>query len=290
MTRVCSFANHPGEPPTSLHSLFSREWALASTRPDNRLYRFFAVRLAKEVTSVARHRFADLCAGSNHLLWLNRTGTPTRKIRARAAVPRRSSIRILLSGTRGFSRLWRSPAAKSVPPNFSAISTGMPRSLAPTMLETDENPKLDLAAEMLRRRGTVHIKAWGTSMLPSVWPGDFLTIQGAADDEVVPGDIVLVRRNNRFLVHRLVEMRPSQDCNSLITRGDAMPDNDPPAAVSELLGRVAGIRRGDQTFVPIRRVSLLDFVLARALCRWGRFRSLTLRIHTALLQAGTSHP
>lgn len=158
----------------------------------------------------------------------------------------------------------------------------------PHTLEANENPKFGLAAEMLRGRGTVHLKAWGTSMLPSVWPGDLLTIQGAADDEVVPGDIVLVRRNNRFLVHRLIEMRPSQDCDSLITRGDAMPDNDPPAAVSELLGRVAGIRRGDRSFVPSRRVSLLDSALARALCRWGRFRSLTLRIHTALLRAGTS--
>lgn len=157
------------------------------------------------------------------------------------------------------------------------------------MLEAYENPKLDLAAEMLRGHGTVHLKAWGTSMLPSVWPGDLLTIQGAAHDEVVAGDIVLVLRDSRFFVHRLVEMRPSQDCDSLITRGDAMPDNDPPAAASELLGRVAGIRRGDRSFVPNRRVSPLHSALARALRRWGRFRSLTLRIHTALLQAGTSH-
>lgn len=156
------------------------------------------------------------------------------------------------------------------------------------MLEAHENPKLDLAAEMLRGHGTVHLKAWGTSMLPSVWPGDLLTIQGTARDAVVPGDIVLVLRDNRFFVHRLVEVRPSQDCDSLITRGDAMPDNDPPAAASELLGRVAGIRRGDCSFVPSRRVSLLHSALARALSRWGRFRGFALRIHTALLQAGTS--
>ena len=157
------------------------------------------------------------------------------------------------------------------------------------MLEPHENPKLDLAAEMLRGHGTVHLKAWGTSMLPSVWPGDLLTIQGAAYDEVVPGDIVLVLRDNRFFVHRLVEMRPSQDCDSLITRGDAMPDNDPPAAAAELLGRVAGIRRGNRRFIPSRRVSLLHSALARALCRWGRFRGFALRIHTARLQAGASH-
>jgi hypothetical protein len=156
------------------------------------------------------------------------------------------------------------------------------------MLGAHVNPKLDLAAEMLRGRGTVHLTAWGTSMLPSVWPGDFLTIQGAAHDEVVPGDIVLVLRDNRLFVHRLIEMRISQGCDSLITRGDAMPDNDPPAAASELLGRVANICRGNRSFVPSRRVSRLHSVLARALCRWGRFRGFALRIHTARLQAGDS--
>ena len=39
----------------------------------------------------------------------------------------------------------------------------------------EDDPKLDLAAEILRRCGTVQLKAWGTSMLPSVWPGDLLT-------------------------------------------------------------------------------------------------------------------
>jgi hypothetical protein len=153
-------------------------------------------------------------------------------------------------------------------------------------LEIREDSKLGLAVEMLRGRRTVRLRAWGTSMLPSVWPGDLLTIQSAAQDEVVPGDIVLVLRNNRFFVHRLVERRRDQDCLSLITRGDAVPHNDPPVAASELLGRVADIRRADRSFVPSRRVSLLHSALAWMLCRWDRFRNLTLRIHAARLQAG----
>jgi hypothetical protein len=156
----------------------------------------------------------------------------------------------------------------------------------PYMLKSREDHKLGLAAEMLRCHGTLQLKAWGTSMLPSVWPGDLLTIQTAAFDEVVPGDIVLVRRDNRFFLHRLVERRRVQDCFSWITRGDAMYDCDPPAAASELLGRVAGIRRGNRSFVPSRRVSQLHSVLAWMLCRWGRFRNLALRMHAGRLWAG----
>lgn len=156
----------------------------------------------------------------------------------------------------------------------------------PSTLETREDPKLGLAAEMLRRRGTIHLKAWGTSMLPSVWPGDLLTIQNAAYDELIPGDIVLVLRDNRFFVHRLVEKRLGPDSLSWITRGDAMPHNDPPAAVADLLGRVASIRRANRSFVPSRRVLPLHSALAWMLCRSDRFRNLTLRMHAASLQAG----
>jgi hypothetical protein len=138
-------------------------------------------------------------------------------------------------------------------------------------------------------------------MLPSLWPGDLLTIQSVAHDEVVLGDIVLVLRDHGLLIHRLVEKRQEQGCISWITRGDAVPQNDPPAAASELLGRVTEIRRGHRIVVPSRRVSLLHSVLACALCHSDRFRNLTLRVQAARVQAGvrgvagispshTSHP
>lgn len=162
----------------------------------------------------------------------------------------------------------------------------MPHSLLPSTLESREDIKLDLAAEMLRRHGTLRLTAWGTSMLPTVWPGDLLTIQSVAHDEIVAGDIVLILRDRRFLVHRLVERRPVQDSVSWITRGDAMPHNDPPTAACGLLGRVVSVQRANRTLVPRRRLSLLDSALARVLSRADRLRSLTLKIHAARLQAG----
>ena len=127
-------------------------------------------------------------------------------------------------------------------------------------------------------------------MLPSVWPGDLLTIQSVAPGEVVPGDIVLVLRDSRFCIHRLIEKRQVEDCILLITRGDAMPRNDPPAAASELLGRVAQVCRGHRSFVPSRQVALHNSALAWMLCRSDHFRNLTLRVHEARLQASSSQP
>gem|GEM_PF-222480 len=221
-------------------------------------------------------------------LWLNKTGTPTKSVQARGPERRKSNIKNLDSGTSGFSRPWRCPAAKSRSLFYSADSTGIPRSLRPSMpdtFETREDHKLGLAAEILSGCGAVRLKAWGVSMLPSVWPGDLLTIQSAAYGEVVPGDIVLVLRDNRFFLHRFV----GQDGFLLITKGDAMPHNDPPVATCELLGRVHGIHRGNRSFVPSRRVSPLQSALAWVLCRWGPLRNLTLRVHAARVQAGPPH-
>jgi signal peptidase I len=236
------------------------------------------------------HRFADPAArvAAAHFLWLNRTGTRAKVAPERLAARRKSPIKNLHSGTSGFLKLWRSLAAKSNPLIFRAMLCERIRSLqspTPSRLETSEDPKLDLAAEMLRNRGVIHLKAWGASMLPSVWPGDLLTIRGAGYDEIVPGDIVLIRRDDRIVIHRLVARHPAQDRFSWITRGDAMSHNDPPIAQSELLGRVASIHRAHRSFIPSRRVSLFHSVLAWMLCRWDRFRNLTLRIHAVRAQA-----
>lgn len=172
-------------------------------------------------------------------------------------------------------------------PNFSADSTGIVLSLLipmPHMLDAPGDTKLCLAAELLRGRGTLHLKVWGTSMLPTVWPGELVTIQSAADDEVVPGDIVLVLRDDRFFVHRLVERRVVQDSILLIMRGDAMPHNDPPAAASQLLGRVTRIRRGNRSLVPNRRVPVFQSAVTWVLCHCDRLRNLMLHLHAASLQ------
>jgi signal peptidase I len=158
----------------------------------------------------------------------------------------------------------------------------------PYTLEARDDAKLGLVTELLRYSGTVRLRAWGSSMLPSLWPGDLLVIQSAAHDELVPGDIVLVQRDNRLFIHRLIERQQVQNGLLWITRGDAVPHNDPPLVESELLGRVAGIRRGNRNYFPSRRVSRLHSVLAWMLRRWDLFRSLALRIHALTLQPDIS--
>src|SRR5579864_5288439 len=105
--------------------------------------------------------------------------------------------------------------------------------------EARDGYKLELAAEVLTSGGAIRLQAFGTSMLPSIWPGDILSIEPKPDTQIIPGDIVLVTRQNRFFVHRLIERRSSR----WITRGDSLPRNDEPAAEEQVFGKVSLIHR-----------------------------------------------
>jgi hypothetical protein len=144
------------------------------------------------------------------------------------------------------------------------------------MTEARESYKLDLAAEVLSQGGTIRLQALGNSMLPSIWPGDVLSIESKSGKEIVPGDIVLVARDGRFFIHRLIERH-----NSIwITRGDSLLQDDAPVAQLQVLGKVALIHRKSGEIVPKPRVSRFGSTLAWILCRWDFFRNVALRIHS----------
>lgn len=153
----------------------------------------------------------------------------------------------------------------------------------PLMTEDQEDLKLNLAVESLRRRGEVRLRARGMSMLPSLWPGDLLTIRPVCLDEVTAGNIVLVMRQERCFIHRLVKLQIFEKGVCLITRGDAMPHCDPSAS-AELLGRVIRVQRANRSFVPSSRISLVHSAAAWILCRSGHCRSLAMRFHAARLR------
>jgi len=105
-----------------------------------------------------------------------------------------------------------------------------------------------LAEEIVRSFGEVRLRVFGTSMAPSILPGDLILIRRASLQEISPGDVVLFLQKGRLFVHRVVDRKvaataecPEESC--LITRGDRLRHEDPPVSSSELLGRVVSIER-----------------------------------------------
>lgn len=138
--------------------------------------------------------------------------------------------------------------------------------------------KHNLALEVLRTTGTLRLTAFGYSMLPSIWPGEILTVKAKSLDQIQRGDVVLFTREGRLFIHRnlgqtktLLELR-------LRTRGDAMPHPDEPVSAYELLGRIESVERDSQE-VPVPACTLARRCAGLLLAHSNRLRSLTLRWH-----------
>ncbi len=114
-------------------------------------------------------------------------------------------------------------------------------------------------------------------MLPTLWPGDVLTVQSVRPEQVEPGEIVLYMRQNRFFIHRIVSTDLKRDKAFLVTRGDCMFEDDPPVDRSELLGRIVEVRRAGSRFMPGRELTFFRRLLAGLFCHSTLFRRVGLR-------------
>lgn len=123
-----------------------------------------------------------------------------------------------------------------------------------------------LVADALRGRCGLRLRVRGESMLPTIWPGEVVEIEGCSPEEVRPGEIVLARRDGRLFLHRLVA--PCAP-NGFRLRGDSMPAADPPYPPEALLGRL--VRRVDVKW---------SRAVGRLLCHCGLARRLALKLHS----------
>ena len=138
----------------------------------------------------------------------------------------------------------------------------------------------DLAAETLRVTGSLQLRVFGGSMLPSVWPGDVLTIRQAAVSEIKPGELALYAHSGGFMVHRVARIM----ADGLITRGDAHRSDDPPAMSSQVLGKVAAIQRGRASFVPKGKLNCSQRLLQLLILHCEEFTTLLLRLNALRLK------
>jgi hypothetical protein len=113
-------------------------------------------------------------------------------------------------------------------------------------------------------------------MLPTVWPGDVVTVRQCAFAELRPGQIVLHGREETLTLHRIARVASDH----VITRGDSLPRCDPPVLPSEILGQVVSISRGGRTINPEQR--LWQRAVASILRRSRFLRRATLYLNRRL--------
>jgi hypothetical protein len=80
-------------------------------------------------------------------------------------------------------------------------------------------------------------------MIPSIYPGDLLTVRSDSVADARRGEIVFFLLGGRPFVHRVTRKWPERNRVVFATRGDALPKEDPSVDASQLLGRVTRIQR-----------------------------------------------
>ena len=110
--------------------------------------------------------------------------------------------------------------------------------------------KCRLVADVARTFGQVRLRVTGSSMLPSLWPGDVLTVRRRAMRELRPGEILLWHREGQLWAHRIIRHHHDH----VVTRGDALLHDDAPVWEHEIVGAVVAVMRQRQAVrLPWRR-------------------------------------
>ncbi len=134
--------------------------------------------------------------------------------------------------------------------------------MLPSATYRDRAPRIDavkseLLREVLRAFDEARLRVSGSSMLPSVRPGDVLVIRREIPPQILPGEVVVFARGERLFAHRVVRKSCMAGQPLLITRGDALPHEDAPLSSGELLGRVVRVERAPRQVYLATRARLL---------------------------------
>ncbi len=110
------------------------------------------------------------------------------------------------------------------------------------MIENPLRSELHALINTTLRSGVkVRMKIDGGSMHPWLRRGDTVLVGSADADQLMLGDILVIRQNNDILTHRLIAVNKY----GWLTKGDASPSPDEPVSQGEILGRVEMIERGN---------------------------------------------
>jgi signal peptidase I len=89
---------------------------------------------------------------------------------------------------------------------------------------------------------SVWLTLTGYSMAPTLLPGTRLKVRcGVPVEKLSIGEIIVVRENDRLVIHRLVEIAKGEP-GRYVCKGDNNPERDPPVTSKHIVGRVTEVR------------------------------------------------
>lgn len=142
----------------------------------------------------------------------------------------------------------------------------------------------DVALALLREGQPVRFRAAGLSMEPSIRDGDAITVVPVPLEEVSRGDVLLYRRDERLLAHRVLGRVRGVE-GLLRVRADAPGWEEERVSGSDVLGRVEAVERKGR---PVAMPGFFARRIAGFVRRIGRRLSASRTLPSAVRSPGSS--
>lgn len=114
--------------------------------------------------------------------------------------------------------------------------------------ESRSDDWLDIAEALLEDNHQLQINTRGFSMFPVIRPGDICVVEKCTAAEIRTGDVVVVRKGNKLIAHRLVRVTTTDKGMMFLCRGDQNSFDDHPATEKEIVGKVVSVSRSKNTY------------------------------------------
>jgi len=146
--------------------------------------------------------------------------------------------------------------------------------------------KRNLLSQVLANFGPLRLEARGTSMLPTLWPGDILHVRACEAGDLQRGAVIVSRRGNVFQAHRIRLITREDGGWRAWTHGDSTSRPDGEVGPENLVGLVVRIERSGHLLEVPRFRPVRCFLWSLAV-RFGRFLRVFKWVRTRCRQAIT---
>lgn len=124
---------------------------------------------------------------------------------------------------------------------------------------------IDLVESLLDENHSLSFRMHGNSMFPTLRDGDLGYVEKCSYNELLIGDILVFKVQDKLIAHRLIEQSRHNDTEQFLTKGDKNNFKDKVFGQKELIGKVTHIQRKNKTIqlnstaMKIQKVTALHF-------------------------------
>jgi signal peptidase I len=108
---------------------------------------------------------------------------------------------------------------------------------------TIEELSHNLRKEAISKGHSLQTVVSGYSMFPFLRNGDLLTVEPVPMETIKQGDVVVFEVKEKWIAHRVIEIKKWRGSIILTLKGDTNVEPDPPVTIHNYIGKIVALQR-----------------------------------------------